>query len=326
MARELWQNPYSIHSRPRESLIEILEGCRKRDIKYGLSSWFLSHGTGRSEQFSGAASLVRAWNETLAFIDDHGLLENVLYVDLLNEYPLWNGFVWMKNELARIGGQDAFQCDDEKRNEPPADLALGRWQGYNQEQRDFYNAFINDSIAGVKKEWPDLKVFACETCDYAVPWSDTDRSNFDVMDIHLWFCYHKGFHEYTRYFERLHTRENDHEYTALNAAVKKYWIECRDELISWMDDEIGQRAGVAKKHGVPIGNTEGWGPINWEEHPYLDWDFAKDAARVAVSLARKHGYDFICSTNFVHPQFPGVWNDIEWHREITKMIRQPILP
>jgi hypothetical protein len=32
--------------------------------------------------------------------------------------------------------------------------------------------------------------------------------------------------------------------------------------------------------------------------------------------------EFICTSNFTHPQFKGMWNDIAWHRKITKKIKQ----
>jgi len=57
------------------------------------------------------------------------------------------------------------------------------------------------------------------------------------------------------------------------------------------------------------------------DHPFLDWDWVKECGSICVDLALKHGYRFICTSNFTHPQFPGVWNDVAWHRELTNRIR-----
>ena len=78
---------------------------------------------------------------------------------------------------------------------------------------------------------------------------------------------------------------------------------------------------MARKHRIPCGNTEGWGPVFWMEHPLLDCHGPKDAGEAAVDLALKHGYRFICTSNFTHPHFRTLWNDISWHKKLTALIR-----
>lgn len=322
--RELWQNPYSIDSRPRESLIEMLTKCRERDIHLGLSSWFLSHGTDRNKEFKGVEGLVRAWHETLTFLANEGLLENVLYVDLLNEYPLWNGYSWFKDEIARIGKEAIKERDEEKANEPVLEVMMGNWSGYNAEQTNFYNDFIATAIRQLKAEWPNLRFFASQTCDYAVPWTKTDHSLFEVMDIHIWLILYREFFRSTDYFPKVHVRAHDRDYRECDRAMREYWQAHRAEVVGWMEKEIKERAQAAHALDVPIGNTEGWGPINWEEHPYLNWEFTKEAAEICIPLARKYGYQFICTSNFTHPQFPSLWADVAWHRHVTDLIKQPL--
>ena len=46
------------------------------------------------------------------------------------------------------------------------------------------------------------------------------------------------------------------------------------------------------------------------------------AGALGVSLARKHGFGFICTSNFTHPQFRSLWADIGWHQEMTAEIRR----
>jgi hypothetical protein len=40
-----------------------------------------------------------------------------------------------------------------------------------------------------------------------------------------------------------------------------------------------------------------------------------------VPLAVKHGYKFICTSNFTCPQFEGMWEDVGWHQSLTNIIR-----
>lgn len=70
------------------------------------------------------------------------------------------------------------------------------------------------------------------------------------------------------------------------------------------------------------GNTEGWGPIGWYDHPDLNWEWVKESTEICVNLAKKHNeYKFICTSNFTHPQFKGLWEDVKWHKRITKIIK-----
>jgi hypothetical protein len=48
----------------------------------------------------------------------------------------------------------------------------------------------------------------------------------------------------------------------------------------------------------------------------------KESAEICVDMAKKHNeYKFICTSNFTHPQFRGVWEDKKWHRKITDIIK-----
>ncbi len=89
-----------------------------------------------------------------------------------------------------------------------------------------------------------------------------------------------------------------------------------------MDGRITHIAETASKNNMVCGNTEGWGPIVWYDHPELDWKWVKESADICVDLALKHdNYKFICTSNFTHPQFKGMWEDVKWHRKITDRIK-----
>jgi len=188
----------------------------------GLATWFMRHGTERRNIFLEEGGLVRAWNETLSFLQSNDLLNNVIYVDLLNEYPNWHGYDWLKNKLNNL-----------------ADL-----KQYRLDYRKVYAGLLN------------------------------------------------------------------------------YWKENKESLIKWMDGRISDIAGTAAKYNLVCGNTEGWGPITWFDHPELDWKWVKESAEICVNLALKHdNYKFICTSNFTHPQFRGMWEDIRWHKQITSKIK-----
>jgi hypothetical protein len=286
----LWGNDYTTTIRPREALLEFLPKCKKYGISVGLATWFMEHGTGRKEIFSEEGGLLRAWKETLTFLDQHELLKNVIYVDLLNEYPFWHGYDWLKEGL----------------NER-SDIKL---------QKLFYNEFITSLIKTLRSDYPQLDFFA--SLDSGMPLSDIDISQFSAIDYHIWFAHHGTIPG----LEQISARDQTLDLVSIYNNLLAHWKDNKESLIAWMDDRLTTISGMASLHQIPCGNTEGWGPIFWYDHPELDWKWVKEAAEVSIELALKHdNYKFLCTSNFTHPQFRGMWDDISWHQKMTRMIK-----
>jgi len=310
----LWGNDYTMNFRPREALLEFLPKCEKYGIKVGLATWFMRHGTDRKDIFMEEGGLLRAWDETLAFLRSHNLLDNVLYVDLLNEYPNWHGYDWFKNEMNKRSDVKQFKLDHPDANVPDIDTVKGQ---VNTLQQRFYNEFITVTIQALKGKYPDLEFFA--SLDSGMALDRIDLSNFNALDYHVWFA-HSG---RMPGLDDIRTRNQTLDYRQVNAKVIDYWKDNKESLIKWMDKRITTIADAASKNNIVCGNTEGWGPIWWFDHPELDWRWVKESADICVDLALKHdNYKFICTSNFTHPQFKGMWEDVRWHRQITSRIKK----
>ena len=180
----LWGNDYTMTFNPREALMEFLPACKKYGIKVGLASWFLRHGTSRKGIFVEEGGLLRAWDETLNFLNDNDLLDNVIYVDLLNEYPNWHGYDWFKNEMNDRSDMKKFILDNPDANVPPMDANFGK-SGTNPLQRQFYNEVIQSLISSLKEKFPDLDFFA--SLDSAMDLDLINLSRFNALDYHIWF-------------------------------------------------------------------------------------------------------------------------------------------
>ena len=318
----LWGNQYSMYSRPREALLEFLPKCRERGIHVGLATWFLGHGTDRNLQVNGLDGFVRVWDETLNFLNSHGLLSDILYVDLLNEYPLWHGFEWLTNALNRMSDKQEFLKVNPNANIPDADFLKSDEKKYNPAQEKFYKSFMTETIKQLKVKWPDIDFYASLSHASNVPWEENDFSEFACLDSHIWFAHNSNFSAATNYSAAIHAPENDMKFEKANKDIKAYWKQNKENLVSWMDEELELRAEVSRKNNLICGNTEGWGTIMWYEHPALDWEFMKTAGDICVDLSIKHGFKFICTSNFTHPHFPGIWDDINWHKMVTERIKQ----
>ena len=311
----VWGNEMTMSFRPRDALLEFLPKCKEYGIKVGLATWFMRHGTERKDIFMEEGGLLRAWKETLDFLDENHMLDdNLLYVDLLNEYPNWHGYDWLKNEMNKRADISQFKLDHPEANVPDFDAEK---EGGNPLQQRLYNGFISETIRGLKEDYPGLEFFA--SLDSAMALDRIDLSDFSALDYHVWFA-HTG---QIPGLEEVSSRNQALDYRQVYKGILQYWNENRDSLIQWMDGRITDIAATAAKNNMVCGNTEGWGPIWWFDHPELDWKWVKESADICVDLALKHKeYRFICTSNFTHPQFKGMWEDVEWHRQITSRIKK----
>lgn len=285
----LWGNDYTMSFRPREALLEFLPKCEKYGIRVGLATWFTNHGTGRKDIFLEQGGLARAWIETLNFLKENDLLRNVIYVDVLNEYPNWHGYDWLKDELGKR------QDDDKKR---------------------LYNDFLSGTLRQIKAQFPGFDCFA--SLDSGMDLSNIDLSEFGALDYHIWFDHRGGIPG----LSDVSSRNQTLDYRKVYTGMQHFWKENKPAYVSWMEGRLRDISQAAAAHGIVCGNTEGWGPIFWYDHPELEWGWVKESAEICVDLARRHSnYKFICTSNFTHPQHRGMWEDIRWHRKITAAIR-----
>lgn len=309
----LWGNDFTMSFRPRETLLEFLPKCSKYGIKVGLATWFMQHGTSRREIFREEGGLLRAWEETLSFLQTNSLLDNVIYVDLLNEYPNWHGYDWLKKNMNKLSGLEQYKLDNPEANVPDQIIS---GKSANAAQKKFYNDFITSVIKTLKGKYPDLDFYA--SLDSSMELDRIDLSEFGALDYHIWFAHTNKIPG----LDKVGARDQTQNYREIYSGLQAYWKENKGSLVKWMDGRLSDISASASKHNLVCGNTEGWGPISWFDHPELGWEWVKESAEICIDLAGKHdNYKFICTSNFTHPQFRGMWEDVKWHKAITSRIK-----
>lgn len=311
-----WGNHYTMSFRPREALLEFLPKCRKYGIRVGLSSWFINHNTGPRNIFKEEGGALRAWTETLEFLRSHKLLDdNIIYIDLLNEYPFWHGYDWFKGQINARGDIEQFKLNNPEAFVPD-DNALQEDGVLNVMQLEFKHKFANTMIRKLKSQFPDQVYHMSIT--QTTPLESVDLSEFGTLDYHIWLAIEADIPHWTNFRNMDQSQDN----RALFQELMRAWYEKRSNTIKLADDIITAVADKAQAHKIPCGNTEGWGPVGWIDHPELNWKWIKDAGDICVDLARKHdNYKYLCTSNFTHPQFKGIWEDVKWHKNITKRIK-----
>jgi hypothetical protein len=308
---QMWGNQFSTTINPRKALKEFIPRCVERGILLGLSTWF--HGPG-TEKITGLEGLVRVWDETLQFLKDNDLLHNVYYVDLLNEYPLFSGFKWLREQM---DGEVRTQAEGVHEWKEKA----GNYN--NPAARKFYTGFADDTITRLQARWPGLDFIYSLTYNGSADWRVMAPTKIAALDVHYWFVMNPLLgNPATGYWQNIHKlAETDDAFPQVEKSLLTNWATHKPKLIEWMDQQMTEIAALGRQYNKPVGNTEGWGIINWLDHPSLSWDIIKESAEICAKLGRKHGYRFNCTSNFTHPQFPRLWADVAWHRRVTGMIR-----
>ncbi len=238
-----------MYSRPREGLAEFIRKCNDRGVYLGLATWFMPHGTQRNLEFKGEDDFVRAWDETLIFLNENNLLSNVIYVDLLNEYPLWHGFEWFKKEMNMRGNEKMFKENNPDANVPDDAFEKRKGNGFTTLQRQFYQNFIDNVITRLKRKWPKLRFFASQT---GGAWKFLDHSKCGAIDPHFWFSQNHEFNTNTSVGGlHLFRSPQDSHFKEGYEKVMKYWHENKDNLAAWMENRIKAMAATAKNTVFP---------------------------------------------------------------------------
>lgn len=320
----MWGNQFPTTLHPRQALKEFIPRCLDRGLLLGLSTWFFGPGHDPKrvnqcvENVQGLDGFVRVWDETLRFLKDNDLLHNIYYVDLLNEYPLFSGFKWLRDQM---------DSDIQVRREKARADGVHEWKekagSYNNEaSRKFYTGFANDAITRLQARWPGLDFLFSLTYNRSADWRVMATTKIAALDAHYWFVMNPLLSAKTGYWENIHRlADSDAGFPKVQEALVKNWTAHKPKLIEWMDQQMAEVAALGRQHNKPFGNTEGWGIINWLDHPALNWDIIKEAGEICASLGRKHGYRFNCTSNFTHPQFPRLWADTAWHKRVTAKVR-----
>ena len=297
---------------PAAALLDFIRTCDDRGVTVALSSWFNHDDRDVRAAIVTPDDLAAVWIATIELVEQAGLLDAVEYLDLCNEFPL---HLWLPSVYRRIFGD--IQPDAASPGGPGVDEWI--WTAAERHAIEEYLA-IADRI---RERWPTIPV----TMSYA-PASqsvhDLDVSRLDFIETHVWL--NTNVREFGR---AVAFRTRDHGFPGayqktVDTLDDLYWpdpqrwhAQLGAEMRRWRD--TGARAGK------PLWTTEGWSNVLMDEFTSAggrsSWDFVRSVAEYAVPLAVELGWQGICTSNFSQPHFPGLWNDIEWHRRMTGIIR-----
>ena len=220
-------------------------------------------------------------------IEKAGLLDNIEYVDLSNEFPLlvWTPFLEEKLDLT----------SEEGRN------------------------WLAKPIQILKKNYPDLRYTYSFTGQVPDHLSEHELASFDLLEPHIWMVQYTDFYQKSGYYFDMFASDN---YTNLALNGAKVYYENPEKYKEGVLTGIRKAAAWSKQLQLPLGTTECWGLVDYKDYPLLEWDYVKELCELGTREAAATGrWKYIATSNFCGPQFKGMWRDVKWHQTLTDIIK-----
>ena len=271
----------------KDTLRTFLRCAREHNIMVGLSTWFRQDKGHVEMEIRTPETHAEIWIKTLDYIKEMGELDNILYVDFCNEWPLldWAPF---------LGERFTF-CDEKS------------------------ISWMKRATDELKKHYPDIPVtFSCVGNSRTL--LDMDVSCLDFLEPHIWMPTVSGFYKKIGYnYERF----DDTGYENLVMNGEKEYLSNKEYYDKCLVDGIQLLAEWSHKSGKPLVTTECWAIVDYKDMPGLSWDWVIELNRLGVETAVSTAcWAGMATSNFCGPQFKGMWSRIEWHKEMTGMIKK----
>lgn len=282
-----WGAPAKCRVRVQPELNQFIAKCADRGIVVALSSWFRQDAGNERLRIAGPAGLGQVWKAALDTIRAAGLLDNILYVDLCNEFPLQVWAPFTPQNLLRASPEGV------------------RWMA--------------EPIARLASDYPDLACTFSFTTEYET-WRKQDVSMLDFLELHLWMTQFSDFYGQVGYnyerFDPIGYQNLVEKAEALYWSKPEYWKKFLEDGIRMLAAEWSITSGK------PLITTECWSLVDYKDWPLLNWDWLKELCETGVRAAAATGrWAAMATSNFCGPQFHGMWRDVAWHRRMTGLIR-----
>ena len=293
--QQVWGSPDINKVSVQPALNTFISKCKDRKIKVALSTWYREDADNIRMKIDSPQKMADNWLKTLNAIAKDGLIDNIMYVDLCNEWPgdIWTPFF---------------------KNDPP-EKTWGYWH------TDKSMKWIKESIEIIRKNYPNIPLcysFDSERVEY---YSEKDLSFFDLIEHHVWMAKENN-GEFAKAVGYNYDRFSPDSFKNLVAKGETTYRQKPQYWQKLLTDKIKLLAENAQKAKLPLITTECWGAVDYKDWPLLNWDWVKQLCEIGVLAAADTGqWIAIATSNFCGPQFAGMWRDIKWHKNLTDRIK-----
>lgn len=267
-----WGSPALNRVRIQPALNDFIAICRELNVHVGLSTWFREDSGGHQHHIPTPQAHANIWIKTLQSIEQAGLLKQILYVDLCNEWPMrcWAPF---------FRGDAGPQQQD--------------WR------TDASLLWMRQAIDHCRQVYPNLD-YTFSFASHVLDAGQTDVSFLDLLEPHLWMTTTSDFYARLPYtFDRFSNKEYENvvrHAEPLYSADPQHWQ-------SVLRSGIDTLAEWSRQTGKPLVTTECWAIVDYKDWPLLDWGWVKELCAIGTQHAARTGrWTAIATSNFCGPQ------------------------
>lgn len=298
--QQMWGSPAKNRVQIQPQLNTFIRKCADRGIWVGLSSWFQKVEEHGLKHIISPEKHAEIWKQTLDSIAQDDLMDAILYVDFCNEWPfeMWAPFFKPRREgFIRITNPEAM-------------------------------VWMKRSLEVIRQSYPDMAYTYSYvgTMRYEAAQLPDFTSSLDFIEPHVWMCHanQDEFYSRTKYSYQLFDSSGYESIVDDAQNIYKadpgYWKRLLEQHI----DDV---AAESRELDMPAITTECWGIVDYKDWPLLDWQWIKDLCAHGVRHAASTGrWAAMATSNFCGPQFVGMWRDVDWHQELTAVIKSASLP
>lgn len=318
----MWgNNQKNVSVNPYRDLVTFMQLATSKGFVFGLSTWLVPDSLDRRGAVRVPSDLHRIWNATLHLLQKNDLLKQVIWVDLLNEFPVgqWSPGIWktvfgVPWPEQNVGLQNALLG---------ATLPLPWTRGIFERA----NQFLTDVIPTLKADFPSLN-YTFSMQGNGISSANIQKLNtsaFDIAELHLWLS------DDLRFFLQsgqtlMMSGPFPRNLEMVAPRSQRLYVQHRKTFTERLAKHIDYWHDWAAARKLPVYTTEAWGPVNYDDVPGdtegAYWGWVKDIGEFGLRHALCRGWLGVTTSNFAEPHFPGMWSQAQWHRNQTATIAQ----
>jgi hypothetical protein len=178
---------------------------------------------------------------------------------------------------------------------------------------------MTGALKVVRAAYPGLSYTFSFTTEYE-NWKTEDVSFLDFLEPHLWMTHFTDFYDKVGYGYELFESKG---YENLVKNGERIYRSNPDHWQAGLLKGIDLLAEWSRISGKALMTTECWGIVDYKDWPLLHWDWIKELCALGVKKAAATGrWVAIGTSNFCGPQFAGMWRDVKWHQQLTRIIHE----
>ena len=233
-----------------KELIEFLSIAKKKHLNIILSTWNMDcvEFPNIKNKFSDQKKYQGAWEKVLDMLKDNDLLDNVLYVDLDQEFPYFSPFGKSIDSLKNT----CKNIEDEITNSRKLKWNV-KTNGLCLRAHGFFTSLLPNQISGIT-----IYLF---TYGFLNEIRYMKLKSMDVLELHVWLTQSARFLSRSQFDNMNKIRNADTNYSEYMQRVTKSFKSMKPMFKKEMSNRMKFAKEWSEEIAAPLVTTEAWGAM-----------------------------------------------------------------